>query len=69
MNIITLNKSNIVDTYYNNKLVYKTSLEIEANRYKISLFSFSIPYSIPNISSIYNKIVYCFFGCSGDFYY
>lgn len=55
MNIITLNKSNIVDTYYNNKLVYKTSLEIEANRYKISLFSFSIPYSIPNISSIYNN--------------
>lgn len=55
MNIITLNKSHITDTIYNNKITYQTNIEIEANKYKVSLFSFSIPYSIPNISSIYNN--------------
>ena len=55
MNIITFNKSNIVDTFYNNKLVYLLNKDLEPEKYKISLFSFSIPYSIPNISPSYNN--------------
>ena len=55
MNIISLNKSNVVNDTYNNRLIYKLNKQLEANRYKVSLFSVSIPYSIPNISSVYNN--------------
>ena len=55
MNIITLNKSNVVIDTYNNKLIYRLNKQLEDNKYRISLFSFSIPYSIPNISSVYNN--------------
>jgi hypothetical protein len=55
MNIISLNKSNVVDDSYNNRLIYKLNKQLEANKYKVSLFSVSIPYSIPNISTIYNN--------------
>lgn len=55
MNIITFNKSNIVDTVNNSRLVYILNKDLEPDKFKISLFSFSIPYSIPNISSVYNN--------------
>lgn len=55
MNIITLNNSNIVDKVFNNRLIYRLNKDLEIDKYKISLFSFSIPNSIPNISSIYNN--------------
>ena len=55
MNIITFNKNNIIDKYYNNRLSYVLNKDLEPDKYKISLFSFSIPYSIPNISSTYNN--------------
>lgn len=55
MNIITFNKNNIIDTYYNNRLSYVLNKDLEPDKYKISLFSFSIPYSIPNISPIFNN--------------
>lgn len=55
MNIITLNQSNVQNDGYNNRFIYKLNRQLDSNKFKISLFSFSIPYSIPNISSIYNN--------------
>ena len=55
MNIITLNQSNVQNDGYNNRFIYKLNRQLESNQFKISLFSFSIPYSIPNISSIYDN--------------